>query len=86
MTPKPYISGFIESDVGFIFLEDVLSIYADRGKPRKPGYWIRLKAANLKGQVKVYSESITEDQRKIIDVAGKFNQTVIMVEHFPISK
>lgn len=77
---RPYISGFIESDVGMIFLEDVLGIYADRGNPRKPGYWIKLKSDNQKGCTKVYTESLTLDQRMIIESAVRFNQTVQMVE------
>lgn len=74
---RPYISGYIETDAGFICLEDVLGIYADRGKPRKLGYWIKLRRDSAaKGYIKVFSESLTSDERKLIDAASRFNQTV----------
>lgn len=80
------ITGFLELQCGNVFLADVLGIYADvlgiyadRATPRRPGHWLKLRAENAKGLVKVYVEGLTVQQRRLIEAAGRFNQTVEML-------
>jgi hypothetical protein len=72
----PYISGFMRVDRNVIHLEDVLGIYADRGTPRKLGYWVKVKADNAKGVSKLYIEGLSIKERILFDAAGRFNQTI----------
>jgi hypothetical protein len=76
----PVIVGFMETSKEKIYFCDVLGIYADRGTPRKTGHWVKIYDSDKpKGMYKLYVEGLTQEQRKLLEAAAKFNQVVGML-------
>lgn len=77
MSDDPVIVGFMETQAGKIYYCDVLGIYADRGNPRKSGHWVKVFDSDApKGLHKVYVEGLTQQQKRLLEVAARFNQVV----------
>jgi hypothetical protein len=81
MSNDPVIVGFMETQAGKIYFCDVLGIYADRGNPRKAGHWIKVFDSDApKGLHKVYVDGLTQQQKRLLDAAARFNLVVGMLE------
>jgi hypothetical protein len=72
----PHIVGYIEHGPHFIALDNVWGVYADRGNPRKAGYWVKTKNLDTGKIVKLFCEGLSSRDRLLISAASTFNQVV----------
>lgn len=73
---KPHIVGTIEIGPYTVYLDRVWGVYADRGSPRKAGYWVKTYDYDTGKITKAFYENLSQHNRLMIAAASTFNQSV----------